>query len=212
MPERLTARGGASVPPVAVAADTPTLILVPPGSTGDQSVMRRRAFGRRLVTARERSGVTIEEISKTTKIGTSLLTALEEGDASRWPKGIFRRAFFRDYVVAIGLPTEPLVAEFLQLFPDGEVHPTAAASSPAPTAGDLRLMLDAVPRWHQAPARITRELLLFAPVAALAAGVVIWSDAPPWTAAGLVGLCYYQRLMGAVRTLASRRHTRSQSR
>jgi transcriptional regulator with XRE-family HTH domain len=210
--ERLTAPGGATSRPVAVAAETPTLVLVPPGSSGDQSAIRRQAFARRLIAARERSGVTLDEIAKTTKVSPSLLAALERGDASRWPKGIFRRAFFRDYVAAIGLSPDPLVAEFLQTFPDGEVHPVATQALAPEAAGDLRMTLESVPGWRVTRARVARELIVLAPVLALATGVTLWSDASPWTAAGIIGLCYYQRLTGIVRTLTVRRAARSNGR
>jgi transcriptional regulator with XRE-family HTH domain len=208
--ERLTAPGGATGRPVAVTAETPTLVLVPPGSSGDQSAIRRQAFARRLIAARERSGVTLDEIAKTTKVSPSLLAALERGDASRWPKGIFRRAFFRDYVAAIGLPADPLVAEFLQTFPDGEVHPVAASAPSADTAGDLRLTLEAAPDWRITRAGVARELLTLVPIVALATGITVWLDATPWTAAGIISLCYYQRLTGVVAGLRARRLPRSQ--
>src|SRR5262245_48702684 len=50
----------------------------------------------------------------------SLLKALESGDVSRWPKGLFRRSYLRDYLRAVGLPIEPTVADFVRLFPDEE--------------------------------------------------------------------------------------------
>jgi transcriptional regulator with XRE-family HTH domain len=81
-------------------------------------LISRHAFGSRLRTQRERRGVTLESIADSTKIKRSLLEALERGDASQWPRGLFRRAYIRDYACAIDLPAEPLVAEFVKLFPD----------------------------------------------------------------------------------------------
>ena len=81
-------------------------------------MISRHAFGSRLRTQRERRGVTLESIVDSTKIKLSLLSALERGDASQWPRGLFRRAYIRDYACAIGLPAEPLVAEFVRLFPE----------------------------------------------------------------------------------------------
>ncbi len=78
----------------------------------------RDAFGPALRTERERRGVTLESIARTTKVSRSLFVALEANNLSRWPLGIYRRSFFRDYVTAIGLPPEPLLAEFLRLFPE----------------------------------------------------------------------------------------------
>src|SRR6185436_2811501 len=81
-------------------------------------LISRHAFGSRLRTQRERRGVTLESIVDSTKIKLSLLVALERGDTSQWPRGLFRRAYIRDYAGAIGLPAEPLVAEFVKLFPE----------------------------------------------------------------------------------------------
>ena len=94
---------------------------------------RRRAFCARLKNERERRGTSLADIAEATKIKASLLEALERGDVSRWPKGIYRRAFFRDYAAAIGFPADALVGEFLDVFGEREAAP---APSPAPaTAG-----------------------------------------------------------------------------
>lgn len=94
------------------------------------------AFGLRLKTHRERHGITLESIADSTKIKRSLFAALERGDVSHFPLGIFRRAFVRSYATAIGLPAESIVAEFLQLFPEpGDAPPGPApreAARPAP--------------------------------------------------------------------------------
>jgi len=96
----------------------------------------RHAFGLTLRTHRERLGIPIQEIAESTKIGVALLTALERGDVARWPKGIFRRAFFREYVAAIGLSPDALSTDFARLFPD---EPAPAS----PPAGEFRLALAA---------------------------------------------------------------------
>ena len=74
-------------------------------------------FGARLKRIRERRGITLEAIAETTKIGLPLLSALERDDVSRWPHGIYRRAFFRDYAAAIDAPVDDMLAEFMRLFP-----------------------------------------------------------------------------------------------
>jgi transcriptional regulator with XRE-family HTH domain len=93
------------------------------------------SFGARLRAARERSQVGLDAIAHRTKINKALFEALERDDASRWPTGIFRRAFIRAYAEAIGIDPEPIVAEFLTRFPDpsGEARPSTphARRSPA---------------------------------------------------------------------------------
>ena len=93
----------------------------------------QHAFGARLRTQRERQGVSLAAIAESTKIKLSLLDELERGDVSHWPRGLFRRAYLRDYASAIGAPVEPLVAEFVRLFPeDGQ----PAEESPATPANE----------------------------------------------------------------------------
>ena len=116
-------------------------------------------FGRRLRDQRERHGVTLEAIAATTKINVALLAALERGDVSTWPSGIFRRAFVRAYATEIGVAPEPIVAEFASLFPDHGI-PVEVRRLPQATS-DLRLTLalDARSVWTTALTRVAIALL-----------------------------------------------------
>ena len=75
-------------------------------------------FGARLRQQREERHVTLTTISMKTKIKASLLEALENDDVSMWPKGLFGRAYLRDYATVIGLDPETVVSEFLALHPE----------------------------------------------------------------------------------------------
>ena len=75
-------------------------------------------FGPRLRRERERRQISLASIAANTKISLSLLQGLERDDVSRWPDGIFRRSFVRDYATAIGLDPEETVREFQMRFPD----------------------------------------------------------------------------------------------
>ena len=72
------------------------------------------SFGRRLRDARERKGIALEAVAESTKIKMSLLAGLERGDVSRWPNGIFRRAFVREYAAAIGLQPATVLGGILE--------------------------------------------------------------------------------------------------
>jgi hypothetical protein len=96
----------------------PHLVLVSSSEERRTEPVTVHEFCAHVKAARERRGVSLTSIAERTKITVSLFDALERGDLSRWPKGIYRRAFFRDYVSAIGLPVEPTVREFLRHFPD----------------------------------------------------------------------------------------------
>ena len=86
----------------------------------------REDFCLALKAVRERKGVTLSEIAEVTKIPTSVFAALERNDLRCWPKGLFKRSFFRDYVGMIGLPVAEACEVFVKLFPDDE------GAAPAP--------------------------------------------------------------------------------
>jgi transcriptional regulator with XRE-family HTH domain len=76
------------------------------------------SFGARLRRQREERQIPLNAIAEQTKIGVTLLQGLEADDVSRWPTGIFRRAFVRAYAGAVGLDPETVVREFLDRHPD----------------------------------------------------------------------------------------------
>jgi len=59
-----------------------------------------------LKTAREKRGITLDEVAKVTRIGRNYLEALEEGDLSRLPSQAYTRGFIRLYAAHLGLPPE----------------------------------------------------------------------------------------------------------
>ncbi len=124
-------------------------------------------FGPYLRRERERRRITLDEIAGRTKIARSLLAKLERGDVGDWPAGIFRRSFFREYTAAIGLDADPLLEEFLRLYPDPSAEkPVDRARTPA---SDLRLTLDAAPEPRAAHARLQRALVDTAAILAVTA-------------------------------------------
>jgi transcriptional regulator with XRE-family HTH domain len=156
----------------------------------------RAAFGPRLRAHRERQGITLESIATHTKIKASLLAGLERGDVAHWPRGIFRRAFVRDYAVAVGLAPEPLVREFVQLFPeDGSTPEVTRSDTPETLArpASLRLSLAADPREYLRRAAIragsaaaeAAALLLLGGLVSLVAGTSLLA------AFGALALVYY---------------------
>ena len=71
------------------------------------------SFGARLKHEREKKGVTLDDISLSTKIGTRLLRALEEEHFEQLPGGIFNKGFVRAYARYVGLDEEQAVADYL---------------------------------------------------------------------------------------------------
>ena len=93
------------------------VLLLPDGIT---AMSDRDTFGPRLRSERERRGISLETIATVTKVGAELWEGLERNDFSRWPTGIFARAFVRDYARAVGLDADEVVDEFCRLFPIGD--------------------------------------------------------------------------------------------
>ncbi len=149
------------------------------------------AFGSKLRMQRERHGVSLASIAESTKIKLSLLDALERGDVSQWPRGLFRRAYLRDYAAAIGIPAEPLIVEFTRLFP--EDGPPVSQTGLDEAAEPLRLSFpsasEAGPhRLYEPLSGAAAELVV---VVAVGLGVALAGGIDPLTACGLVALVYY---------------------
>jgi transcriptional regulator with XRE-family HTH domain len=168
------------------------------------------SFGARLRTERERKHIALQAIAQSTKINIALFEALERDDASRWPPGIFRRAFIRAYAEAIELDPESITREFLERFPDPAGDPPTAPvksdrvggvrhdSSPA-DASSLRLTLadDRLPfagvragmlgDWSRRATAAASDLAI---VFAIAAGVFAVTGRF-WTPFAIATICYY---------------------
>jgi len=71
------------------------------------------AFGERLQREREMRGITLEEISESTKITSRCLRALEEEDFDKLPGGVFTKGFVRAYAAYLGLDEDKAVADFV---------------------------------------------------------------------------------------------------
>jgi transcriptional regulator with XRE-family HTH domain len=82
---------------------------------------------------RERRGITLSQISEQTKLSVAILAGLEADDLSRWPGGIFRRAYSRSYATAVGLDPDLIVRRVEEAHPvaDGEATQVPIATSGA---------------------------------------------------------------------------------
>lgn len=144
----------------------------------------RADFGAQLRLKRERRGIALSAVAETTKIAESLLAALERGDISKWPHGIYRRAFFREYATAIGVPADAVTAEFLGLFVE--------SGSASAERGELRLTLAAEKPRH------LRSTVARMATAVLDAGVVLLAGLAvsrvltlnPWLVTAVLALAY----------------------
>lgn len=95
-------------------------------------------FGAQLKQARESRGISLRQIATSTKISTVALEALERGDLSKLPGGIFSRAFVKAYAIEVGLDPEEISRQFLvelgvhaSQVSEDEVHPEVTADDRA---------------------------------------------------------------------------------
>lgn len=139
-----------------------------------------RAFGESLKRHREARGVPLRAVADQTKIGSPFLVALERGDCSKWPGGIYSRAWIRAYAAAIDLDPDEVGSRFnrcfaANAFPEGESGPlTLPAPEGMQPVSPLRLALEPDPRERARALRrrsffLVADLLLAVAVAAAAA-------------------------------------------
>lgn len=171
----------------------------------------RETFGPRLRSERERRGITLETIASVTNVNIDLWEGLERNDFSRWPSGVFARAFVRDYARAIGLDADEVVEDFCRLFPVGDrranrlveaqarlighqldyaepggLPPEGDRRAPSRAATDERLVSRArfVPRILAAGVDAAATLIP-------AAAVNLLLETGFWSSAGVLSLIYY---------------------
>lgn len=80
----------------------------------------QESFILRLRRQRERNGISLEDLTASTRVSHELLEAFERNDLSEWPSGLYARAIVRGYATAVGLDVTVTVNEFCRLFPQGD--------------------------------------------------------------------------------------------
>ena len=91
----------------------------------------RDTFGPWLRRERERRGISLETIAAKTNVSIELWIGLEANDFSKWPGGLFARAFVRDYARVLGLDGDEVIDDFCRLYPIGDrrLMPTLKAQA-----------------------------------------------------------------------------------
>ena len=165
----------------------------------------RQAFCAKLRSTRERRGIPLSTIAAATKVGVAHLAALERNDLSRWPAGIYRRAWIRSYAVAVGLPADATVDEFIAVFDPAPPPPDPPAADAGDEAGPLRLTFAAprAPWWF--PFSVLRTYAVEVGAAVVLAVLIAWVTGNGiLVAAGVLALCAFAPLAGAIRRVTSR--------
>ncbi len=105
----------------------------------------REAFGPNLRRRRVQRGISLQRIAESTKVSADLWDGLERCDLSRWPTGIYARAYVRAYATEIGADPDTTVDEFCRLFPNGDRRAERVVRGQAALVGhDLRWKDDLV--------------------------------------------------------------------
>lgn len=124
-------------------------------------------FGESLRRERETRGITLEDISRATKISVRLLQAIEDEDFSRLPGGVFNVNFVRQYARHAGMDEDRVVSEFRTLVTD----PVEAA---APESDTPEYSWD-----EERRNRIRTWVTAAAVVVGVAAGAYLWMQQRP---------------------------------
>jgi transcriptional regulator with XRE-family HTH domain len=172
----------------------------------------RDTFGPKLRSERERRGISLDTIASVTNVGVELWQGLERNDFSRWPTGIFARAFVRDYARAVGLDADEVVDEFCRLFPVGDRRAARVIRAQAELIGqpaeyqdDVSMIPGGVERRASGraavvQARVKRGRLVPRTVAAFLDAVAVVAIASLialvaplgfWASTGLIAILYY---------------------
>lgn len=167
-----------------------SLSAVPDRATREAAAaLARLTYCAQLKEVRERRGLSLAAIADRSKVNEGLYAALERADVSRWPTGIYRRSFFREYALALGLPVDATLSEFTQLFPeDGEQRTPAAIAIPS---GPLRITLAERAWLRLSRVQVIAALIDLAIVAVITAGIGWWMPVHPGTIAAIVSVIYY---------------------
>jgi hypothetical protein len=114
-------------------------------------------LGAYLRAERERRGLTLRTISENTKVSVPLLLGLESDDISRWPGGIFRRAFVRSYAESVGLDPDAVFRRFEQQYkppaPEGTAFESGSVPAELAAFEHARSARQGAPRGLSAPTR-----------------------------------------------------------
>ena len=104
------------------------------------------AFGPNLRRMRLRRGISLYELSLRTKVSVELWDAMEGNDVSKWPAGLYARAYIREYAELVGVDPDATVDEFCRLFRQGDRRAESLVRHHAELLGHPLTWSDDLPR------------------------------------------------------------------
>lgn len=138
------------------------------------------AFGERLKREREKRKITLDDVAKATKIGTRLLSAIEEEKFDLLPGGIFNKGFIRAYARHLGLNEDQTVADYTEAYLASHPQESTAVD---PEAEGRKILEQRAQRVQQERRRMERIPWGKAAIALLlvAFGVALWGSYSRYT-------------------------------
>jgi hypothetical protein len=124
-------------------------------------------FGDKFRKAREKKGISLDDASNVTKIGSRMLQAIEEEHFDQLPGGVFNKGFIRAYAKHLGINDQEAVSEYLECLRQEQVKAQAvwqpqtrpAAPEKRPPAGEKRSAVPANPGSVKAPVAVQHKPL-----------------------------------------------------
>jgi transcriptional regulator with XRE-family HTH domain len=151
-------------------------------------------FGQQLRRQRERAGISLDTIARRTNVMASLFAALEQGDCSRWPPGVYGRGFLRGYALVVGLDPDEVIQEAAEHYPQFRDDPRALPVRRGPD--ELRLRLDTVAPAMSRPLRALAAFVSGMAVAFLAGAIGVVTGVGFWAPAAIaLSVCYAATLV-----------------
>lgn len=95
-------------------------------------------FGDKFRKAREKKGISLDDVSNVTKISARMLQAIEEEHFDQLPGGVFNKGFIRAYARHVGLNDEEAVNEYLACLRQAQIDAQAVWEPNAGSEKDKR--------------------------------------------------------------------------
>jgi cytoskeletal protein RodZ len=95
-------------------------------------------FGDKFRNEREKKGISLDDVSNVTKIGSRMLQAIEEERFDQLPGGVFNKGFIRAYAKHLGLNDDDAVAQYLSCLRQAQIDAQASWQPPARTTASER--------------------------------------------------------------------------
>ena len=105
---------------------------------GKAKVMKEETGVLGLATIRENRGISLEQISSSTKIGVRTLEAIERGEFSKLPGGIYSTSYIRQYARAIDYDEGAILAVYDQAMASSNANELRPGSGGNGHYGGLR--------------------------------------------------------------------------